>query len=171
MNERKGIVTLLGNPVTLVGNPVAVGDKAPDFTALANDMSEFTLASLRGKRVVLLTVPSLDTPVCNTEVRKFNEHAASFGGDVKVVVASVDLPFAQSRWCGAAGVGAVQTVSDHRDLAAGTAYGVLMKEPRLLARAAFVIDAKGRVAFAQIVPEVADEPDYQAILAAVGKLG
>lgn len=163
MKERTGVVTLLGNPVTLSGNAVTVGDAAPDFAALNNDLSPFNLSSLKGKTVVLLTVPSLDTPVCDTEIRKFNQEAGQLT-DVEIVVASVDLPFAQGRWCGAAGVDHVVTVSDHFDTAGGLAFGVLIKEARLLARSAFVISPEGKIVFEQIVPEVADEPDYTAIL-------
>ncbi len=170
MNERIGVVTLLGNPVTLVGKAMEVGAQAPEFTAVANDLSTFTFSSTRGGVCILLTVPSLDTPVCDLEVRRFNEEAAKLGGGVKVVVVSMDLPFAQSRWCGAAEAKQVQTVSDHREAAAGLAYGVLIKEARLLARAAFVVDPQGKIAYAQIVAEVADEPDYSGILAAARKL-
>ncbi len=170
MNERSGVVTLLGNPVTLVGQAVGVGAQAPAFTAVANDLSTFAFSPSQGGVRILLTVPSLDTPVCDVEVRRFNQEAGKLGSGVKVVVVSMDLPFAQSRWCGAAGVKQVQTVSDHREAAVGLGYGVLIKEARLLARAAFVIDPKGKIAYAQIVAEVADEPDYAGILAAARKL-
>ncbi|MDT8389545.1 MAG: thiol peroxidase [Lentisphaeria bacterium] len=166
MTERTGIVTLLGNAVTLAGNAVKAGDDAPDFTALKNDLSPFSLCSLKGKTVILLTVPSLDTPVCDTEIRRFNQEAGQLS-DVEVVVVSVDLPFAQARWCGATGADHVLTVSDHAETAAGLAYGVLIKEARLLARAAFVISPAGKIVFERIVPEVAEEPDYAAVLTAV----
>ena len=161
------MVTLLGNPVTLTGNPVGEGDALPEFSVLDTEMNEFNSSSLKGDTAVVLTVPSLDTPVCDTEVRRFNREAASLGDDVRVVVISMDLPFAQARWCGAAGIDSVQTCSDHRDADAGLSLGVLMKEVRLLARAAFVIGSDGIVRFAQIVPEVGEEPDYAAVLDAV----
>ena len=123
-----GRVTLKGNPLTLVGNEVKVGDEAPDFTAVGNDLSAVRFSSYRGKVCILLSVPSLDTPVCDVETRRFNEEAARLGSDVVVLAVSMDLPFAQKRWCGAAGVTAVQTLSDHRDADFGRAYGVLIKE-------------------------------------------
>jgi thiol peroxidase len=112
-------------------------------------------------------VPSLDTSVCDTEVRKFNEHAASLGEDVAVLVISMDLPFAQQRWCGAAGIKNVQTLSDHRHAAFGSAYGVLIEQLRLLARAVFIVDQEGIVRYIEIVDEMTEEPDYQAALEAI----
>jgi thiol peroxidase len=170
MPQREGAVTFQGNPLTLVGDEVNVGDPAPDVTVLGNDLSEVALASYRGKVVVISSVPSLDTPVCDTQTRRFNEEAAALGDDVEVLTISMDLPFAQARWCGAAGIERVTTLSDHRDAAFGTAYGVLIKELRLLTRAVFVVDRDGVVRYIQVVPEVADEPDYEAVLAAVGAL-
>jgi len=170
MNERKGLVTFKGGPLTLVGNEVKVGDIAPDFAALANDLSPVKLSSYRGKVCVLSSVPSLDTPVCDMETRRFNEEAKRLSADVAVLTVSMDLPFAQKRWCGAAGVEHVRTLSDHRDAAFGTAYGVLIKELRLLARAIFVVDQKGIIRHIQLVKEIAQEPDYNAVLEAVKKL-
>ena len=170
MTERKGVITFKGNPLTLVGEEVGVGDAAPDFAALANDLSEVRLSSFRGKVCVLTTVPSLDTPVCNLQVRRFNAEAAGLGEDVVILAVSMDLPFAQARWCGAADVASVQTLSDHRDAAAGKAYGVLIPELRLLARSVFVVDREGKIAHTQIVPELTDEPDYEAALGAVRAL-
>ena len=166
MEERTGVITFKGNPLTLLGPEIKVGDAAPDAEALANDLSPLALSSLRGKVCILSCVPSLDTPVCDTQTRRFNEAAAGLGDDVAIVTASMDLPFAQARWCGAAGVEAVQTVSDHRDAALATAYGVLIKELRLLARAVFVIDRDRTVQHAQVVGEVTEEPDYDAALQA-----
>ena len=140
MIEKVGTVTMKGNPLTLVGNKVNVGDEAPDFVALANDLSEVRLSSFRGKVCIVSSVPSLDTPVCDVETRRFNSEAGSLGSDVVILTISTDLPFAQKRWCGAAGVTNVQTLSDHRDVSFGTSYGVLIKELRLLARAVFVVD-------------------------------
>jgi len=166
MQERTGVITFQGGPLTLVGPEIKVGGEAPEALVLANDLSPVTISSLRGKVVVLSCVPSLDTPVCDTQTRKFNEAAASLDDDVAIVTASMDLPFAQARWCGAAGIDAVQTVSDHRDAALGNAYGLLIKELRLLARAVLVIDRDGKVRYLQVVPEVTEEPDYDAALAA-----
>lgn len=164
--EREGAITLHGQPMTLVGRPVAVGDLAADFEVLANDLSPLTLGSFAGKTLILLAVPSLDTPVCDTEVRRFNEGAAALGDGVAVLVVSMDLPFAQQRWCGAAGVERVQTASDHRAASFGLAYGLLIKELRLLARAVIVIDREGKARHVELVEEVTEEPDYAAALAA-----
>jgi len=170
MKERTGLVTIKGNPLTLVGNEIKVGDKAPDFTLLDNDLNPVKLSSFLGKVVVLSSVPSLDTPVCDMETRKFNQEAAKLGSDVVILTISMDLPFAQKRWCGAAGVDRVKTLSDHRDAAFGTTYGTLLKELRLLARNIYVIDKKGTVQYQQLVKEVTNEPDYNAVLRAVKEL-
>lgn len=166
MEERTGAVTLKGNPMTLVGPEISAGQPAPDVELVTNDLSAIQLASFRGKVCIVTSVPSLDTPVCDTETRRFNEEAGKLGDDVAVLAISADLPFAQARWCGAAGVENVQTLSDHREAAFGTAYGVLIKELRLLARAIFVVDKEGVVRYTELVKEVADEPDYDATLAA-----
>jgi thiol peroxidase len=157
-------VTLHGNPLDLAGATVSVGDHAPDAELLDNELNPVALSSLRGKTLVLLSVPSLDTPVCDVETRRFNQEAADLGDDVAVVAVSMDLPFAQARWCGGAGIENVQTLSDHREAAFGQAYGVLIPALRLLARAVFVVDAEGVIQYVQVVPEVADEPDYDAAL-------
>lgn len=170
MRERTGLVTMKGGPVILLGDEVKVGQPAPDVELVANDLSTVRLSSFRGKVCVLCSVPSLDTPVCDMETRKFNEKVGEMGADVKVLAISTDLPFAQKRWCGAAGVTCVQALSDHRDAAFGTAYGVLMKGLRLLARAVFVVDRHGVVRYLQLVKEVTQEPDYQAVLNEVKKL-
>ena len=170
MTERMGVITLKGNSVTLVGDELKVGDTAPDATVLDNALNPVGLSSFRGKVCVICAVPSLDTPVCDMETRRFNQEAAALGENVRVLVISTDLPFAQKRWCGAAGVANVQTLSDHRETAFGREYGVLIQELRLLARAVFVVDAKGVVQYVEIVKEVAEEPDYKAILDAVRNL-
>lgn len=167
MKERPGVVTMKGNPLTLLGNEVNVGDVAPDFVALANDLSPVSFSSFRGKVCVILSVPSLDTPVCDIETRRFNEEAGKLGSDIAILAISMDLPFAQKRWCGASGVSRVQTLSDHRDASFGSSYGVLVKELRLLARAVFVVDGQGNVQYAELVKELTNEPDYEAALAAV----
>jgi len=158
-----GIVTMRGNPVTLVGNQVKVGDAAPDFVVIDNNLAPVKFSSYRGKICIISSVPSLDTPVCDTETRKFNEEASRLGPQISVLTISMDLPFAQKRWCGAAGVEKIQTLSDHRDASFGTGYGVLIKELRLLARAIFLVDQKGIIRYIQLVKEITTEPDYQAI--------
>ncbi|KPJ70582.1 MAG: redoxin [Planctomycetes bacterium DG_20] len=170
MQQREGAVTFQGSPLTLIGDALEVGDAAPAVTVLGNDLSEVALASYRGKAVVIASVPSLDTPVCDLQTRRFNEEAAGLAGDVEVLTVSMDLPFAQARWCGAAGVDRVTTLSDHRDAAFGTAYGVLIRELRLLARAVFVVDRDGVIRYIQVVPEITDEPDYAGALDAVREL-
>lgn len=167
MTDRAGAVTFLGNPLTLTGNVVKTGDKAPGFQVVDNDLGVKGLGDYQGKVIVLSAVPSLDTPVCDLETRHFNEEAAKLSDDVVILTISMDLPFAQKRWCGAAGVTRVTTLSDHRDAAFGLAYGVLVKELRLLTRACFVIDKTGIVRHAQVVPEITHEPDYDAVLKAV----
>ena len=165
--DRTGLITMKGNPLTLTGTAVSVGDTAPQFTVLANDLSPRTLADFAGKVVVLSVVPSLDTPVCDMQTRRFNTEAAALGDGVRILTISCDLPFAQSRWCGAAGIDAVQTLSDYRDLSFGTNYGLIIKELRLLTRAILVIDAKGVIVHQEIVPEVSSPVDFDAALAAV----
>jgi len=159
-----------GNPLTLIGTEVKVGDEAPECELLDNGLLPVALSSFRGKVCVISSVPSLDTPVCDIETRRFNEEAGTLGSDVVVLTVSMDLPFAQQRWCGAAGVTNVQTLSDHRDASFGRSYGVLIKELRLLARAVFVVDRGGTIQYIQVVNEIAEEPDYESVLAAVNKL-
>ena len=155
-----------GSPLNLSGNQVKVGEAAPDAEVLSNDMSAVKLSAFRGKVCVICSVPSLDTSVCDTEVRKFNEHAASMDEDVVVLAISMDLPFAQQRWCGAAGIKNVQTFSDHRDAEFGKAYGVLIEQLRLLARAVFILDKEGIIRYVEIVEEMTNEPDYDTALEA-----
>ena len=158
-------VTFAGGPVTLVGNEVKVGDKAPNFTVLANDLSPVTLEDSKGSVRLISVVPSLDTGVCDAQTRRFNEEAAKFD-NVQILTISVDLPFAQGRWCGAAGVDKVQTLSDHRDLSFGEAYGIAIQEHRLLARAVFVVDSNDTVTYAEYVSEATDHPNYEAAIEA-----
>jgi thiol peroxidase len=166
MREKKGVVTFHGAPLTLLGEVAAVGAKAPDFTALTNDLAPVGLSDFTEKVLVVVSVPSVDTPVCDLETRRFNAEATGLGPDVRILVVSMDLPFAQKRWCAAAGVDRVTTLSDHAQASFGTAYGVLIKELRLLARAVFVLDAARDVTYVQVVPEIGSEPDYAAVLAA-----
>ncbi|MDH3951459.1 MAG: thiol peroxidase [Syntrophobacteria bacterium] len=170
MQERDGIVTMKGNPITLMGTEPQVGDKAPDFVAIDNDLNPVSFDSFRGKVCIVSSVPSLDTPVCDMETRRFNDEAGRLGDDVEILTISMDLPFAQKRWCGAAGVDRVQTLSDHRDAAFGQAYGVLIKGLRLLARAVFVVDKEGTIRYKELVKEIASEPDYDSVLTAVKEL-
>lgn len=168
--KRDSIVTMKGNPVTLLGPEITPGMAAPDFAVVDNDLGLVSLADFKGKVVVLSAVPSLDTPVCDMETRRFNQEAQALGDKVKILTVSMDLPFAQKRWCGNAGVENVQTVSDYQAASFGQAYGVLIDGLRLLARAIFVVDPRGQVAYVQIVPEIASEPDYAAVIEAVKKL-
>ncbi|MDM5334763.1 thiol peroxidase [Ureibacillus composti] len=163
-------ITFKQNQVTLLGNEVKVGDKAPDFTVLANDLSPVSLKDSEGKIRLFVVVPSLDTGVCDAEVRRFNEEAAGLGENVVIYTVSVDLPFAQKRWCGAAGIDNVVTVSDHRDLSFGKAYGVAIEELRLLARSIFVVDTEGTVTYVEYVPESTNHPNYEAAIEAVKAL-
>lgn len=168
--ERTNQVTMLGTPVTLAGRFIAEGDDAPEFEAAGNDLQPVSLSDFAGRPVVLLSVPSLDTEVCDREARKFNEEAANLSDDVIVLAVSMDLPFAQQRWCGGNGIDRVLAVSDYRTAQFGEAYGVLMKEARLLARAVWVIAPDGTVKYAELVPEIAEEPDYTAVLETVKTL-
>ncbi len=163
-------VTVDGRPAQLSGNEVKVGDRAPDFVAVDTDLKPVSLSDSKGKIRVLASVPSLDTAVCDLEARRFNEEASALGDAVRILIISMDLPFAQKRWCAAAGVERVQTLSDHRAAAFGQAYGMLMADARLLARAIFVVDGDDVVRYVQLVPEVGREPDYDAVLRAVKEL-
>lgn len=165
--ERPGAVTFQGQPLTVLGDPVRVGDKAPEFTVLANDLTERHLRDYAGKVKLISVVPSLDTGICDAQTRRWNEEAARFGDNVVVLTISADLPFAQARWCGAAGVERVITLSDHRDMSFGTAYGTYIKELRLEQRAVFIVDENDVVRYAQYVPEIVQHPDYEGALAAL----
>lgn len=167
MQERTGIITFKGNPFTLLGPALKVGDKAPDFQVVDNSLAAVNLASYSGKIKVISAVPSLDTPVCDTETRRFNQEAATLPENVVVLTISLDLPFAQKRWCGAAGIDRVTTLSDYQERSFATAYGVLIKELKLLSRSIIVIDATDTIRYIQHVPEVTSEPDYAAVMAAV----
>ena len=170
MAEHTDVVTMKGTPVRLVGREVRVGDTAPDFTVVDTDLKPVGLSAYRGKVVVILAVPSLDTSVCDTETRRFNTEAAGLGDDVVVLAVSMDLPFAQKRWCAAAGVERVVTLSDYQKASFGEAYGVLIQDLRLLARAVFVVDRDGIIQLAHIVPEITTEPPYETILNTVRNL-
>jgi len=165
--ERTGVVTLKGNPMTLIGPEVKVGDKAPDFSSLEALGSPVGLGDLEGKVKVFNVVVSVDTPVCDVQTKRFNQEAAELGGDVEILTLSMDLPFALSRYCGAAGIDKVRTLSDYKDASFGEAYGVLIKEHRLLARAIFVVDKDDNVVHVEYIPEIATEPDYEPAINAV----
>ncbi len=170
MKERTGLVTMKGGPLTLLGDEVKIGDEAPDAEVAANDLSKVKLSSFEGKVRVISSAPSLDTRVCDVMTRRFNAEADKLGENAVVLTISMDLPFAQARWCGAAGVKNLQTLSDYRDASFGQAYGVLIKELRLLARAVFVVDRQNVIRYIELVKEVTDEPDYDAALKAAKEL-
>lgn len=165
--ERKGIISFKGNPLTLLGNEVKVGDKAPDFMVLDNNLNIVGLKNFPGKIKVISVTPSLDTPVCDLQARRFNAEAAKLSDDIVILNISMDLPFALSRFCANAGIDKVKTFSDHRDALFANAYGVMIKELRLLARSVFIIDKDDIIRYIQIVPEVTSEPDYEKALEAL----
>lgn len=166
MTER--FVTLGGKKqMAVVGTVVNVGDPAPDFALTANDWSTVSLADSAGKVRLISVVPSLDTGICDAQTRRFNEEASGLGENVVVLTISADMPFAQKRWCGAAGVERVQTLSDHRDMNFGNAYGTHVPEWRVDQRAIFVVDGNDTVTYAEYVPEIAQHPDYEGALSAV----
>jgi thiol peroxidase len=169
MKERTGLITMRGAPLTLVGEEVQVGDPAPDFQVLDAGLSPVQFSAFRGKVCIISSVPSLDTPVCHVQTKRFDDELARLGQDVEVLTISMDLPFAQKRWCGETGVSKVKTYSDHREASFGTAFGVLIKELRLLARAVFVVDKAGTIRYKQLVEEISREPNYEAALEAVKK--
>lgn len=168
--ERKGLVYFMGNPLTLVGSEIRVGDKAPDFVVLNQELKEVTLKDLSGKIKLISVTPSLDTPVCDMQARKFNELTAKLSEDIVVLNISMDLPFAIARFCSGAGIERVLVLSDHREASFGLNYGVLIKELRLLARSIFIIDRENTVRYIEIVPEITNEPDYQKALEVVNNL-
>ncbi|HAT72271.1 MAG TPA: thiol peroxidase [Elusimicrobia bacterium] len=164
----KRTVTMQGRPMALAGDEIKVGMTAPDFKVTDNDMLPLKFSrSYGGKVAVISAVPSLDTPVCDLQTRRFNKEAEALGPDVGVLTVSMDLPFAQKRWCGAAGVKALRTASDYQKADFGKSWGVLIKDLRLLARAVFIVDRDGIVKYAQIVPEVTSEPNYDEVLTAL----
>ncbi|WP_300383038.1 thiol peroxidase [Clostridium sp.] len=157
-------VKFAGSPVTLIGKTLVVGDTFNDFTTTTNDLGEFTLKDTKGVRV-FLTVPSIDTPVCDMEVKRFNKEVDSLNG-VKCYTVSMDLPFAQARWCGSEGVNSVKTLSDYKDRSFGETTGTYIKELGLLTRASFVVDSTGKVTFVEYLDEMTNEPSYDEILEA-----
>jgi len=168
--ERSGVITFQGNPLTLLGPALKPGDKAPAFTLLDAEMKPFELKDLSGKIKMISVTPSLDTPVCDLQLRRFNTEAAGLPGDVMVLNVSMDLPFAIARFCTSAGIDKAKALSDHRDAAFGLAFGVLIKELRLLARAIFVVDRTDLIRYVEIVPEITDHPDYEKAVAAARQI-
>jgi thiol peroxidase len=168
--ERSGAVTFKGNPMSLLGQPVKAGDAAPDFRVVDTTLQPVTLASSAGKIRLITVIPSIDTPVCDSMTRRFNQEAAQLPEQVEIYTISLDLPFAQKRWCGNAGIDRVKTLSDYQDRSFVLNYGLLIKELKLAARAVLVIDANDKLCYLQLVPEVTSEPDYEAALAAVKAL-
>ena len=169
MPHHYGTVTMHGNPVTLEGDSVQPGERAPDFEVMDNDLNPVTLGEYHGKALILSSVPSLDTSTCDMETRRFNQEAVKLGEEITILTVSMDLPFAQKRWCAAAGVDRVITLSDHRKASFGQAYGVLISDLRLLARAIFIVDRNGVLQYMQVVPEISQEPDYEEVLTTVQK--
>lgn len=168
--ERYGVVTFRGNPLTLLGPDLQVGEKAPDFQVVDTDLNPVSLSDFAGKFVLISVTPSLDTPVCDLQGRKFNELAAGLSEDVVVLNISVDLPFAQKRWCGANNIDRIKVLSDYQDRDFGLKYGVLIKELKLLARSVWIVDKDGIIRYKEIVPEVTNEPDYDAAMAALKEI-
>ena len=171
MTERKNEVTFQGEPLTLTGIDIGPGDSMPHVDLVSNDLQTVQLADQRAGVLILASVPSLDTSVCSEETKRFNREAESLPGRVNLVVVSMDLPFAQSRWAEENGATNVTLLSDHRQAAFGESFGVLIKELRLLARAVFVIDAEEKIVYRQLVKEITDEPDYEAAIRAAREQG
>jgi thioredoxin-dependent peroxiredoxin len=165
--ERAGATTLSGNPMTLVGPELKAGDKAPDFTALDNGLKPVTLSDTGHKTRIFSVIPSLDTPVCDAQTKRFNEEAAKLP-EVDIYTVSMDLPFAQKRFCNSFALDRVKMLSDHKDASFGTAYGTLIKELRIMSRAIFVVGPDDKLKYVEYVPEVSQHPNYEAALAAVG---
>jgi thiol peroxidase len=168
--ERPNGTKFQGNPLTLIGPEIRVGDKAPAFTARGQDLKPFSLEDTKGKIRLFSAVPSLDTPVCDAETRRFNVEAAKLGDKVEIVTVSLDLPFAQKRWCAAAGIDKIKVVSDYYDRSFSQAFGTLIKELHLSSRAIFVVDDKDVVRYVEYVPEVTTHPDYDRALSAMKAL-
>ncbi len=168
--DRKGAVTFKGNPLTLTGNGQKTGSKAPDFTVIGKDLKPVALKDFSGKTKLISVTPSLDTPVCDTQARRFNEEAARLPAEVAVLNISMDLPFAIGRFCATAGIDRIGTYSDHRDASFGANYGVLIKELRLLARAIFLIDASDVIRYMEVVPEMTDNVNFAKALEETNRL-
>ncbi|CAM3173335.1 thiol peroxidase [Streptobacillus felis] len=162
-------VTMGGNPITLIGSVVKVGQKAPEFKAVKGDLSEFKLSDYLGKKIVLTSFPSIDTGICAMQAARFNQEIGKFD-DAVLITISNDLPFALNRYCGANGIDNAITISDHKDVDFGMKYGMLIEELRLLARAVFVIDKEGNIAYMEVCPEIKSEPNYEKALEVLKRL-
>jgi thiol peroxidase len=168
--ERSGVITFQGSPLTLIGPALRPGDKAPGFAVLDGELKQLSLKDFAGKTKIISVTPSLDTPVCDLQLRRFNAEAAKMPGSVVVLNISMDLPFAINRFCTSAGIDKAKALSDHRDASFGAAYGVLIKELRLLARSIFIIDKNDVIQYVEIVPDITNHPDYDKALSAAAKL-
>ncbi len=162
--ERKNAATFQGNPLTLVGPELKIGDKAPDFKLIDTGLKPVTLGDSKGKTRFISVVPSIDTGVCDLQTKRFNQEASKFPAGVVVLTVSMDLPFAQGRWCGLAGADKIQMLSDYQEHAFGQAYGVLIKELRLLSRAVFVVGPDDKIQYVEYVKEITQHPDYEKAL-------
>jgi thiol peroxidase len=167
MTERTGIVSFKGNPMTLLGPELKVGDQAPGFQVVNAELAPVSLADFAGKTKIICCVPSLDTPVCDAEARRFNQEAAKLPDSVAVLFISLDLPFAQKNWCAGAGIDRIKVLSDYQERSFGQAYGVLIKELKLLSRSIFIVDSEDKLSYVKHIPEITEEPDYAAVLAVV----
>ena len=165
--ENKNAVKVKGSPVTLIGEEIKIGQNAQDFKVLNTNLEEVRLSSFKNKIKLIASVPSLDTPVCDLEIKRFNDEAAKLSKDLVIIFISMDLPFAQKRFCQANDIKIVKTLSDHRDADFGQKFGVLIKELRLLARAIFILDKADVIRYVQIVPELSSPPDYERALEAL----
>jgi len=168
--ERTGAATLKGNPITLIGPELKAGDQAPDFTVNKSLVETASLKDFAGKVKLISVVPSIDTGVCDAQTRRFNEEASKLGDSVAVITISNDLPMAQARWCGAAGIDKVTMLSDYKNVSFGDAYGVHIKELRLLMRSIFVIDQNDKITYVEYLKEMTEHPNYDAALDAVRAL-
>ncbi len=170
MEERPSAVTLKNNPLTLIGKEIKAGDKAPDFKAVEGLGNFVSLSTFKNKVKVFNVVISIDTPVCDVQTRRFNDESATLPDDVEILTVSMDLPFAQNRYCNSASIKNLRNISDYMHASFGESYGVLIKENRLLARAIFVVDKDNVVRYAEYVKEISEEPDYRAVLDVVKSL-
>jgi len=168
--ERSGVITFQGSPLTLIGPALRAGERAPSFSVLDAELKPVSLKDFAGKTKIISVTPSLDTPVCDLQLRRFNAEAAKMPGDRAVLNISMDLPFAVARFCTSAGIDKVKALSDHREASFGSAYGVLIKELRLLARSIFIIDKNDVIQYVEIVPDITNHPDYDKALSAAAKL-
>ncbi len=168
--ERPNAVTFKGTPLTLVGPELKPGDPAPDATLVAQNLQTVHLKDYFGTVLLISVVPSLDTSVCSAQTRRFNEEASQLLDRVRILTVSMDLPFAQKRFCGEADIDRIEVLSDHHSASFGQAYGTLIKELRLESRAVFVIDPSGTIRYVEYVPEITQHPNYEAVLNAVRAL-